>query len=142
MKALIWLPLATILLVACGPAAPQNNLDLKPNAVVLLEDEVDSVTATDMNVQTDKDLAAGQIVISDEAEGLVRRITEVTQAGTGEVNGQAVRKFYLKTEDVPLEEAIASGSVSLESDLTIGEATLVQALDGVSVQDFIPNLCR
>ncbi len=136
MKALIWLPLATILLVACGPAAPQNNLDLKPNAVVLLEDEVDSVTATDMNVQTDKDLAAGQIVISDEAEGLVRRITEVTQAGTGEVNGQAVRKFYLKTEDVPLEEAIASGSVSLESDLNIGEATMVQALDGVSVQNF------
>lgn len=136
MKTLFLLPLAVTLLVACGPTAPQNSLDLKPNAVVLPEDEVDSATATDMNVQTDKDLTAGQIVISDEGEGLVRRITEVTQTGAGEVNGQAVRKFYLKTENAALEDAIASGDVSLETDLTIGEANMVQALDGVSVQDF------
>lgn len=136
MKSLFWLPLALALLVACGPTAPQNSLDLKPNAVVLPEDEVDSATATDMNVQTDKNLTAGQIVISDEGEGLVRRITEVTQTGAGEVNGQAVRKFYLKTENAALEDAIAAGDVSLETDLTIGEANMVQALDGVSVQDF------
>jgi hypothetical protein len=136
MKALFLLPLAVPLLVACGPAAPKNSLDLKPNAVVLSDDEVDSATATDMTVQTDKDLSAGQIVISDEGEGLVRRIAEVTQAGVGEVNGQAVRKFYLKTEEASLEDAIASGDVTLETDLTIGEANMVQALDGVSVQDF------
>jgi hypothetical protein len=136
MKTLFWLPLAVILLVACGPTLPKNSLDLKPNAVVLPEDEVDSVSATDMNVQTDKDLTAGQIVISDEGEGLVRKITEVTQTGAGMVNGQAVRKFYLKTENAALEDAIASGDVSLETDLTIGEANMVQALDGVSVQDF------
>lgn len=136
MKTFFLLPLALILLVACGPTLPKNSLDLKPNAVVLSEDEVDSATATDMNVQTDKDLTAGQIVISDEGEGLVRKITEVTQTGTGEVNGQAVRKFYLKTENASLEDAIASGDVSLETDLTIGKANMVQALDGVSVQDF------
>lgn len=136
MKARFLLALAVTLLVACGPTAPQNSLDLKPNAVVLSDDEVDSATATDMTVQTDKDLSAGQIVISDEGEGLVRRIAEVTQAGVGEVNGQAVRKFYLKTEEASLEDAIASGDVTLETDLTIGEANMVQALDGVSVQDF------
>ncbi len=136
MKSLIWLPLTLALLVACGPTTPQNSLDLKPNAVVLPDDEVDSATATDMNVQTDKDLATGQIVISDEGEGLVRRITEVTETGAGMVNGQAVRKFYLKTENAALEDAIASGDVTLETDLTIGDANMVQALDGVSVQDF------
>ncbi len=136
MKTLFWLPLAVILLVACGPTLPKNSLDLKPNAVVLPDDEVDSATATDMNVQTEKDLTAGQIVISDEGEGLVRKITEVTQTGAGMVNGQAVRKFYLKTENAALEDAIASGEVTLETDLTIGEANMVQALDGVSVQDF------
>ncbi|GIW28633.1 MAG: hypothetical protein KatS3mg070_1996 [Meiothermus sp.] len=137
MKALFLLPLAVPLLVACGPAAPKNSLDLNPNAVVLSDDEVDSATATDMSVQTtDKDLTAGQIVISDEGEGLVRKITEVTQTATGQVNGQAVRKFYLKTEEASLEDAIASGDVTLETDLTIGEANMVQALDGVSVQDF------
>lgn len=136
MKTLFWWPLALALLVACGPTTPQNSLDLKPNAVVLPEDEVDSATATDMNVQTDKDLTTGQIVISDEGEGLVRRITEVTQTGAGVVNGQAVRKFYLKTENAALEDAIASGEVTLQTDLTIGEANMVQALDGVSVQDF------
>ncbi len=136
MKSLFWLPLTLALLVACGPTTPQNSLDLKPNAVVLPDDEVDSATATDMNVQTDKDLATGQIVISDEGEGLVRRITEVTETGAGMVNGQAVRKFYLKTENAALEDAIASGDVTLETDLTIGDANMVQALDGVSVQDF------
>ncbi|GIW33291.1 hypothetical protein [Meiothermus sp.] len=136
MRTLLLLFLTLVLLVACGPTPPQNSLDLKPNAVVLPDDEVDSATATDMNVQTDKDLTAGQIVISDEGEGLVRRITEVTQTGAGMVGGQAVRKFYLKTEDAALEDAIASGEVSLETDLTIGEANMVQALDGVSVQDF------
>ncbi|MGK0617714.1 hypothetical protein [Meiothermus cerbereus] len=136
MKTLFLLPLAVILLVACGPALPKNSLDLKPNAVVLPEDEVDSVTATEMNVQTDKNLTAGQIVISDEGEGLVRKITEVTQTGAGMVNGQAVRKFYLKTENAALEDAIAAGEVTLQTDLPIGEANMVQALDGVSVQDF------
>jgi hypothetical protein len=123
-------------LLACGPAAPQNHLALKPGAVVLGEEEVDSVGASEMNVQTDKDLSPGQIVISDEGEGLVRRITEATLAGAGMVGGQAVRKFYLKTEDATLEEAVASGEVSLESDLPIGEANLTQALPGVSVQSF------
>jgi hypothetical protein len=52
------------------------------------------------------------------------------------VNGQAVRKFYLKTENAALEDAIASGEVTLQTDLTIGEANMVQALDGVRVQDF------
>jgi len=136
MKTLFWLPLAVILLVACGPSAPRNSLDLKPNAVVLPEDEVDSVTATEMNVQTDKNLITGQIVISDEGEGLVRRITQVTQTGAGVVNGQAVRKFYLKTENAALEDAVAAGEVTLETNLPIGQANMVQALDGVSVQEF------
>ncbi|MCS7069755.1 MAG: hypothetical protein NZN28_14165, partial [Meiothermus sp.] len=136
MKAQVLLALAFPMLAGCGLLSPQNSLELKPNAVVLPEDEVDSATATDMNVQTDKNLTAGQIVISDEGEGLVRRITEVTQTGAGMVGGQAVRKFYLKTENAALEDAIASGNVTLETDLTIGEASMVQALDGVSVQDF------
>ncbi|MCS7058109.1 MAG: hypothetical protein NZ849_05565 [Meiothermus sp.] len=123
-------------LMACGPAAPQNNLSLRPGTVVLDEAEVESVTPSGMSVQTDKELSSGQIVISAEGEGLVRRIAEATSSGAWLVGGQAVRKFYLKTEDASLEEAIASGQVTLESDLPIGEANMTQALPGVSVQNF------
>ncbi|RDI95115.1 hypothetical protein DV704_08560 [Meiothermus sp. QL-1] len=103
--------------------------------MVLSAEEVDAVTPTEMRVQTDKELFSGQVVISDEGEGLVRRITEATLTG-GQVGGQAVRKFYLRTEEASLEEAVASGEVTLQTDLTIGEANMARALEGVSVQEF------
>lgn len=68
----------------------------------------------------------------------MRKVTGVSTqfVGGNGVSSQAVRKVYIKTENAALEDAIASGEVNLETDLTIGEANMVQALDGVSVQNF------
>lgn len=123
------------LLAGCTPAEP-GGFSLDPNAVVLPEAEVDSVAASEMYVQTDKELKSGQVVISDEGDGLVRRITEATTIESRQVGAQIVRKVYLKTEEASLEEAVAAGDASLDfGDLQIGQDSLVQALPGVSVQD-------
>lgn len=122
------------LLAACTPQE-QNNLTLSPGAVVLPEAEVDSADATSMNVQTDKDLKAGQIIVSDEGDGLVRQITGVTVTGTSQVGTQIVRKVYLQTQDASLEDAVASGNANLDwGALQFDAASMSEALPGVSVQ--------
>ena len=82
--------------------------------------------------------SAGDLLVSNCNDGLLRKVTGISTqfVGSSGVSSQAVRKVYIKTEDASLEEAIASGEVNLETDLTIGEANMVQALDGVSVHDF------
>lgn len=112
-----------------------GTLNLDPNAVVIPADQVDSATATDMNVQTEKELKTGQVVISDEGDGLVRRITGVTTTSVSQVGAQIVRKVYLKTEDAALEDAIASGDTSLDwGPLQVSQSSVVQSLPGVSVE--------
>lgn len=122
------------LLAGCS-ALEQNNFTLSPSAVVLPEAEVDSANATSMNVQTDKDLKAGQIVISDEGDGLVRQITGVTVTRTSQVGTQIVRKVYLQTQDAGLEDAITSGNATLDPpELKFDDTSIVQSLPGVSVE--------
>lgn len=125
-----------VLLAACtSTSTPQDTLTLSPNAVVLPDSQVESVTATDMNVQTDQALSAGQLVLSDEGDGLVRRITGVQQAGTAQVGTQIVRKVYLKTEDASLEDAIVDGTATLDpAELKFDDTSIVQSLPGISVQ--------
>jgi hypothetical protein len=125
-----------VVLVSCTQQ-PTNSLTLTPNAIVIPDDQVDSATAQGMNVQVENIPTAGQVVISDDGEGLVRRITGVQQTGVGEVNGQIVRKVFLQTEAAALEDAIASGEANIDmGQLQIGEDNLTQSLDGVSVQAF------
>lgn len=92
------------------------------------------VVVTDSNFNA----SAGDVLVSNCNDGLLRKVKSVSSqfVGSGGVSSQAVRKVYIQTEDASLEDAIASGDVTLQTDLTIGEANMVQALDGVSVQDF------
>ncbi len=137
MKRYVYLvPLASLALLAgCTPPSDQNTLTLSSNAVVLPADQVDSVTASDMNVQTDQNLVAGQLVISDEGDGLVRKISSVQQLGSTQVGAQIVRKVYIKTTDASLEEAITNGSATLDpAELKFDDASIIQSLPGVSVE--------
>jgi hypothetical protein len=135
MKTNLYMLAIAGVLAGCTPGG--SGLVTNANAVVLPEDEVDSVTAAGINVQTDRNLAAGQVVISDEGEGLVRRISSVTPTGFGQVRGQAVRKFYVQTTAASLEDAVASGEANLDwGTLAIGEDTKTQSLEGVESQAF------
>ncbi|MDX2004868.1 MAG: hypothetical protein SFU83_06270 [Meiothermus sp.] len=127
---------AAVALASCTPQPP-SGLTLNPNAIVIPDDQVDSADANGMNVQVENLPTAGQVVISDEGEGLVRRITGVQQTSVGEVAGQIVRKVYLQTASASLEDAISAGEANISMDnLPIGEDNLTQSLEGVSVQNF------
>jgi hypothetical protein len=127
-------PMLLAILAGCTLPVQGDSLTLAPGAVVLPQDEVDSADATGLNVQTDKDLKAGQVVISDEGDGLVRRITQVQTQSVQRIGAQVVRKVYIKTEDAGLEDAISEGTATLDpSELKFDDSSLVQSLPGVSV---------
>lgn len=132
---LLVLTALTGLLAGCSAADQNAGLTLSPNGVVIPADQVDAADASSLTVQTEKDLQAGQVVISDEGDGLVRRITSVQTQSITQVGTQVVRKVYLNTEDASLEEAIASGNADLDfGTLQIGEASLVQSVPGVQAE--------
>ncbi|WP_299431935.1 hypothetical protein [uncultured Meiothermus sp.] len=139
-------------LAACSPPAPQTQVctpvtdqgtvtgSLTPvTSLRVLDPDKTEVTPSQV-VVTDSSFSAntGDVLVSNCNDGLLRRVTGVSTqfVGGSGVSSQAVRKVYIQTENAALEDAIASGEVNLETSLTIGEATLVQALDGVSVQNF------
>lgn len=134
MKRILILVGLASFLAGCS-ALDQNSFTLSPSAVVIPDAEVDSADATSMNVQTDKDLKAGQIVVSDEGDGLVRQITGVTVTSTSQVGTQIVRKIYLQTQAAGLEDAVAEGTATLDpAELKFDDTSIVQSLPGVSVE--------
>lgn len=150
-----WLPIALVGVLglsACTPPGPQTQVcnpvtdlgtvtgSLTPVSTLKVLDPDKTEVAPSEVVVSDSTLSAnaGDLLVSNCNDGLLRKVTGVSTqfVGGSGVSSQAVRKVYIKTEAASLEEAIASGDVTLQTDLTIGEANMVQALDGVSVQDF------
>jgi hypothetical protein len=152
MKTLFWLPLAVILLVACTPPGPSTQVcnpvtelgnvsgSLTPVSALKVLDPDKTEVAPGQVVVTDSSFntSAGDVLVSNCNDGLLRKVKSVSSqsVASGGVSSQAVRKVYIQTEEATLEDAIAAGDVTLQTDLPIGEANMVQALDGVSVQDF------
>lgn len=152
MKVFILFPLAMLLLAGCTPPGPSTQVctpvtelgsvtgSLTPVSALKVLDPDKTEVAPSQVVVTDSafNASAGDVLVSNCNDGLLRKVKSVSSqsVASGGVSSQAVRKVYIQTEEATLEDAIASGDVSLETDLTIGEANMVQALDGVSVQDF------
>lgn len=150
-----WLPIALVGVLglsACTPPGPQTQVcnpvtdlgtvtgSLTPVSTLKVLDPDKTEVAPSEVVVSDSTFSAnaGDLLVSNCNDGLLRKVTGVSTqfVGGSGVSSQAVRKVYIKTEAASLEDAIASGEVTLQTDLTIGEANMVQALDGVSVQDF------
>jgi len=152
MKVFILFPLAMLLLAGCTPPGPSTQVctpvtelgsvtgNLTPVSALKVLDPDKTEVAPSQVVVTDSafNASAGDVLVSNCNDGLLRKVKSVSSqsVASGGVSSQAVRKVYIQTEEATLEDAIASGDVSLETDLTIGEANMVQALDGVSVQNF------
>jgi hypothetical protein len=152
MRVFILFPLAMLLLAGCTPPGPSTQVctpvtelgsvtgSLTPVSALKVLDPDKTEVAPSQVVVTDSafNASAGDVLVSNCNDGLLRKVKSVSSqsVASGGVSSQAVRKVYIQTEEATLEDAIASGDVSLETDLTIGEANMVQALDGVSVQDF------
>lgn len=139
-------------LAACTPPGPSTQVcnpvtdlgtvtgSFAPTTTLKVLDPDKTEVAPGQVVVTDSTFNAnpGDVLVSNCNDGLLQKVKSISTqfVGGSGVSSQAVRKVYIQTEEASLEEAIASGDVSLETDLTIGEANMIQALDGVSVQDF------
>lgn len=130
----IFLAGVMLVLVSCAPAEPQ--VTLAPNVVVLPEADVSSATSSRMVVDTEKTISAGQIIVSDEGDGVLRKISTVKEVSPSQVGSQIVRKTYeLTTTDASLEDAIVEATATLDPpELKLDDESVVQRLAGVEVQ--------
>jgi hypothetical protein len=99
-------------------------------------DSISGVEPSRIQVAEDSNnpFKAGQIVVSNCNDGMVRQVTGV-QAATpaGGVSPQGIRTVWLNTESVALEDAIDSGDASINfGQLEI--QSLEQAMPGVELQ--------
>lgn len=119
-----------LLLSACANPLGGEEFRLNPSAKLINAAEITQVEANRIQVRNDQDYEAGQIIISEVGEGLVRRVTGV---GAASVSPQGIRTVWLNTQDAALEDAVASG----EANIDFGQLqiqSLEQAMPGVQLQ--------
>jgi hypothetical protein len=86
----------------------------------------------------------GDVIASNCNEGLLRRVTNAS-AQTSSVPGRAgplaIRKVYLQTEDIALENIVSDGDASIDyGNLPITNANTTSTGPGVRVQDLTATL--
>lgn len=120
------------------PATPDRvngSFSLDSSAKVIPLSEIEGTDGSEFQLATNETFQPGQVILTECNDGILGKVSEVKDSGTGQVGAQGIRKVYLKTEEASLEEAVAVGDASLDfGTLQIGEDSLVQALPGVSVQ--------
>jgi hypothetical protein len=98
---------------------------------LLLPTDIDEVQA-DRVLADPTNIAAGDIIVANCNEGLLRKVTNVTtqtspRAG---VSPQAIRKVYIETAETSLEELVKAG----EADINFGDLPFEQASNVVKAQ--------
>jgi hypothetical protein len=114
-----------------GSLLTNTNTQIVPKATV------DAVTATQIDVNSepaDKPFAAGQFVVSDAGDGLVRQISSVTTQSSM-VGSRLIKKVYIQTTDASLEDVISSGDAGIDyGSLDLSDATNINALPGINTR--------
>lgn len=136
MKANWYVLVVGLAVLSSCATPPANNITVASNVVVLPDTDITTTTANSMKVETDKSLAAGQVVVSDKGDGVLRSVTAAKVVGQRQVSSQIVRKVYeLTTTDASLEDAITQADVTLDpAELKFDDTTTVQSLPGVHVE--------
>lgn len=99
-------------------------------------DSISGVEAGRIQVKEDsKDpFKAGQLIISNCNDGLVRQVTGVQAASpSGGISPQGIRTVWLNTQDATLEDAVASGDANIDFG-QLQVQSLEQAMPGVELQ--------
>jgi hypothetical protein len=99
--------------------------------------DISSVETNRLQVaETGGAFKAGELVVSECNEGLIRKISGIQPAVSGQqLSPLGIKKVYIQTEDATLEDVMTAGT----ADISFGETTLdngvtTMALPGVKVQ--------
>ena len=142
-------------LLACQPpqaAAPCPARDYQPTASVTETVKVQTVATAkvvdgteisavekDRLLVADKNFKAGDFIVSNCGEGMVRQVvsTEAAPAGAGGFLPQNIRKVYVKTQEASLEDAVTAGDVNVDfGTLDFSQPTTASADPGIRPQAF------
>lgn len=111
---------------------PAEQVTLVPLTTLKVLDPtlIDEVNATQL-VVNDGTYEAGQLLLSNCNDGLLRKIKGVSESSQG-VGSQGIKKIFIQTEATSLEEAIQQGEASFKfGDLPLEPETTIQAMSGV-----------
>jgi hypothetical protein len=99
--------------------------------------DISSVEANRLQVaETGGAFKAGELVISECNEGLIRKISGVQPAVAGQqLSPLGIKKVYIQTEDATLEDVIPAGDASIGfGDIDLDKAVTTQSLPGIRPQ--------
>jgi hypothetical protein len=99
--------------------------------------DISSVEANRLQVaETGGAFKAGELVISECNEGLIRKISGIQPAVSGQqLSPLGIKKVYIQTEDATLEDVMTSGTADIGfGDVDLDKAVTTQSLPGIHTQ--------
>jgi hypothetical protein len=128
------LPAPTVACKAAPPAAsviPDNAdpITLTPGGKVKVVAPADiGEVQADRILADPTGLAVGDTIASNCNEGIIRKITSITQSGAGGVRPQGIAKVYIETTPATLESAVQKGTADVDfGSLDFGSAEITPA---------------
>jgi hypothetical protein len=99
--------------------------------------DISSVETNRLQVaETGGAFKAGELVVSECNEGLIRKISGIQPAVSGQqLSPLGIKKVYIQTEDATLEDVISAGDATINfGDTNLDNGVTTMALPGIKVQ--------
>ncbi len=127
----------------CSPSSTASScgvtgsLITSSNTQIIPKATVDAVSTSQLDLNSEpanKPFLAGQFVVSDAGDGLVRQISSVSSSSSM-VGSRLIKKVFIQTTDASLEDVISSGDAGIDyGSLDFNQATVTSALPGVQTR--------
>jgi hypothetical protein len=98
--------------------------------------DISSVETNRLQVaETGGAFKAGELLVSECNEGLIRKISGITAANSNQLSASGIKKVYVQTVDATLEDVISSGDATIGfGDVDLSTAVTTQSLPGIHAQ--------
>jgi hypothetical protein len=98
--------------------------------------DISSVETNRLQVaETGGAFKAGELVVSECNEGLIRKISGIQAASSNQLSPLGIKKVYIQTEDATLEDVISAGTADIGfGDVDLDKAVTTQSLPGIRTQ--------
>jgi hypothetical protein len=98
--------------------------------------DISSVETSRLQVaETGGAFKAGELLVSECNEGLIRKISGIQAASSNQLSPLGIKKVYIQTEDATLEDVISGGDATINfGDTNLDNGVTTMALPGIKVQ--------
>jgi hypothetical protein len=98
--------------------------------------DISSVETSRLQVaETGGAFKAGQLVVSECNEGLIRKISGIQATSSNTLSPLGIKKVYIQTEDATLEDVMTAGTADIGfGEIDLDKAVTTQSLPGIHAQ--------